>query len=247
MIKGILFDKDGTLFDFGASWSAWAVALLEDLSGGDRASSVRLASLIGFDLSRGVFLPDSFVISGTSDQIVEALLPGLPGANGAALLQRINRAAAETHMVPAVPLAPLLKVLSDRGLRLGVATNDAEAPARAHLKVAGITDHFEFVAGYDTGHGAKPDAGMCLAFADHLGVAPQDCVMVGDSLHDLHAGRAAGMISVAVLTGMADAATLAPYAEVVLNDIGGLPEWLDARQANNPDHPRQKTTQSVVI
>jgi phosphoglycolate phosphatase len=150
-------------------------------------------------------------------------------------------------MVPAVPLAPLLKVLSDRGLRLGVATNDAEAPARAHLKVAGITDHFEFVAGYDTGHGAKPDAGMCLAFADHLGIAPQDCVMVGDSLHDLHAGRAAGMISVAVLTGIADAATLAPYAEVVLNDIGDLPEWLDARQANNPDHCRQKTTQSVAI
>jgi len=42
----------------------------------------------------------------------------------------------------------------------------------------------------------------------------------------LHAGHAAGMRTVAVLTGMADEATLAPLADVVLPNIGHLPEWL---------------------
>jgi phosphoglycolate phosphatase len=55
--------------------------------------------------------------------------------------------------------------------------------------------------------------------------------MVGDSRHDLEAGRAAGMRTVAVLTGIAGAADLAPHADVVLADIGGLPGWLDGISA----------------
>ena len=43
------------------------------------------------------------------------------------------------------------------------------------------------------------------------------------------AGRAAGMVTVAVLTGTAPEAELAPYADVVLPDIGYLPAWLDSR------------------
>jgi phosphoglycolate phosphatase len=50
--------------------------------------------------------------------------------------------------------------------------------------------------------------------------------MVGDSAHDMHAGHAAGMRRVAVLTGIADHAELAPHAEVVLPDIGHLPGWI---------------------
>ena len=50
--------------------------------------------------------------------------------------------------------------------------------------------------------------------------------MVGDSRHDLIAGRAAGMQTVGVLTGMAELADLAPFADVVLPDIGHLPLWL---------------------
>jgi phosphoglycolate phosphatase len=51
-------------------------------------------------------------------------------------------------------------------------------------------------------------------------------VMVGDSLHDLVAGRAAGMQTVGVLTGPACRAELAPCADAVLPDIGHLTEWL---------------------
>ena len=47
--------------------------------------------------------------------------------------------------------------------------------------------------------------------------------MVGDSTHDLMAGRAAGMPTIGVLTGMAGAATLAPYADIVLSNIGEIP------------------------
>ena len=68
---------------------------------------------------------------------------------------------------------------------------------------------------------------MCAAFARQLGLDPARVVMVGDSLHDLQAGRAAGMRTVAVLTGMAGTADLAPHADVVLPDIGHLAGWID--------------------
>ena len=44
--------------------------------------------------------------------------------------------------------------------------------------------------------------------------------MVGDSRHDLQAGRAAGMVTLGVLTGPATAAELADVADAVLPDIG---------------------------
>ena len=107
-----------------------------------------------------------------------------------------------------------------------MATNDSEAPARQHIAAHGLTALFDFIAGYDSGHGAKPGPGMCLAFARQLGLDPSRVAMVGDSLHDLHAGRAAGMRTIGVLTGMASASVLAPHADVVLPDIGAIPGWL---------------------
>ncbi len=99
------------------------------------------------------------------------------------------------------------------GLALGVATNDAEAPARAHLAAVGQEHAFDFIAGYDSGFGGKPGPGMCLGFAKAVGLVPEHVLMVGDSTHDLEAGRAAGMRTVAVLTGMAEAEVLAPIGD----------------------------------
>ena len=61
-----------------------------------------------------------------------------------------------------------------------------------------------------------------------MGLAPARIVMVGDSPHDLSAGRAAGMQTVGVTTGPIPAEALAPLADAVLPDIGHLPGWLGA-------------------
>ncbi len=229
-IKGVLFDKDGTLFDFAATWEAWAESFLLRLSDGDRGQAMRLGAQIGFDLQSCKFARDSIVIAGTAGQVAEALLPHVPGMAGPDLLTILNEEAENAPQREAVPLVPLLGALRARGLKLGVATNDAEAPARAHLNTAGITDLFDFIAGFDSGFGGKPAPGQMLAFAAHVGLDPGTIVMVGDSTHDLRAGRAAGMRTIAVLTGLATRDDLVPLADVVLPDIGHLPDWLDSPQ-----------------
>ena len=227
MIRAVLFDKDGTLFDFAATWEAWAVSFLMRAAEGDRIRATEIGHQIGFDLPARRFAPDSVAIAGTPDQVAEALLPHFPETGFESLLDMVNDEAEQAPQAQAVPLAPFLDGLNARGLLLGVMTNDAEAVAHAHLGAAGVVDRFDFVAGFDSGHGAKPSPAPLLAFCAAVDVAPGDAVMVGDSTHDLIAGRRAGMRTVGVLTGMAGTDTLAPHADAVLPDIGHLPDWLD--------------------
>lgn len=226
-LDGVIFDKDGTLFDFRQSWGGWVARLVRGLAA-DEGEAAALADRVGHDLAAAAFRRDSPVIAGTPDDVADALLPALPGLTRAALIGRMNALAETTPMAEAVPLVPALTALRTRGLRLGLATNDGEGPARAHLAAHGVAKLFDFVAGYDSGHGAKPGPGMLLAFAARFALAPARVAIVGDSRHDLMAGRAAGMRTVAVLTGVAEAAELAPLADAVLTDIGGLAAWIDA-------------------
>ncbi|WP_333712470.1 HAD family hydrolase [Yoonia sp.] len=228
MIKGIIFDKDGTLFDFNATWGAWARQMLAEETGGDPLLFARLAEALGYDAAAGRFEAGSIVIAATVAEVADVFQSVLPALDRDALLDRMNAASAMVAQVEAVPLRPYFAGLHGSGLRLGIATNDAEAPARQHLLRAEVAHFFDFIAGYDSGFGAKPATGQLLAFCDRVALDPAHCLMVGDSTHDLHAGRAAGMRTVGVLTGPALQDDLAPLADVVLAHIGQIPAWLAA-------------------
>ncbi len=228
MIKAVIFDKDGTLFDFRQSWGAWTLALLDKLQPVTRGD---LGQVLGFDREGFSFAPDSAVIAHTTFDIADLILPHLDGVSMPALLQIMNDLGTSAPMVPAVDLPKVLAGLKAKGLALGLATNDTEVPARAHLAGAGVTHLFDFVAGCDSGFGGKPEPGQLLAFAAHVALAPAQIAMVGDSLHDLDAARRAGMKAVGVLTGPATRAHLTPHADVVLGTIAELGPWIDGMNA----------------
>lgn len=225
-IEALLFDKDGTLFLFEETWAVWANSVLLRLADDDPAHARAIGQKIGFDTERRNFQPNSVVIAGTPSEIVKELVRHVSLAPDD-LETLLNEEAAATPQVEAVALTSYLKNLRKRGLKIGVATNDAEMPAKAHLDAANVTGLFDFISGYDSGFGSKPAPGPCLAFSSATGIAPEKIAMVGDSLHDLHAGRAAGMKTIAVLTGIAPHSELAPFADVVLDHIGLIPAWLD--------------------
>ncbi|SLN17981.1 HAD family hydrolase [Ruegeria meonggei] len=225
-IDAILFDKDGTLFDFADTWGAFGRNVLMRLADGDLRRATELGHVIGFDLEQVTYSADSIVVAATADEIAATLAPHVPELTQAELVDLLNSEAATAAQAPAIPLLPFLEGLRQAGFKLGVATNDSEAPALQHLESVGIRGHFDFVAGYDSGHGHKPGPGQLLAFSAHVGVEPARVAMVGDSLHDLQAGRAAGMTTIGVLTGVAPAEALLPMADVVLPDIGHIPGWL---------------------
>ena len=227
-IAGLLFDKDGTLFDFRQTWDGWAGRLIAELAANDPVLMQDVACAVGYDLHGGGFRSDSPFIAGSNDQVAQALAQVLPQYQPDELEYLLSIRATEATLAPAVDLLPFLKGLAARGLSLGVMTNDSEYSARAHLSEAGVESQFHFIAGFDSGFGAKPAPGPLLAFADHVGLEPDTVVMVGDSTHDLLAGRRAGMRTLGVLTGTALTEDLSPLADAVLPDIGHIPAWLDA-------------------
>ena len=227
-IDGLLFDKDGTLFDFHATWSSWAAALITRLAEGNAARRARLAEVMLYDLETGRFDLASPVVAHTNWEAAECVAQALPGRDVAQLERLLAEEALNAPLAPAVPLGPLLDGFAAQGIALGVMTNDTETVAHAQLREAGVHGHFRFIAGFDSGFGAKPSPAPLLAFAEATGLAPGRIAMIGDSPHDLVAGRAAGMHTVGVLTGVAVADDLSPHADAVLANIGQLPGWLAA-------------------
>ncbi len=227
-VDGLLFDKDGTLIDFHGTWDVWAAEIIDQLAGGDPVLKANIAGVIDFDLELGRLLPQSIAIAETNRDISQAVADVLPGRHVDEVEQFLITSGANAPVVPVLPLMPFLEGLARRGITLGMLTNDSEFGARAHLRTLGIEAHFDFIAGFDSGFGAKPAPEPLLHYAMIHGLSPERVAMVGDSVHDLMAGRAAGMQTIGVLTGPAEEHHLAPYADVIFPDIGHIPGWLSA-------------------
>jgi phosphoglycolate phosphatase len=229
-IAAILFDKDGTLIDFDGTWGPATYAVMRALAKGDEAAMARQAAALHFSLETRRFLMTSPLIAGSSASYGSLWGEALGRSDLDALRREIDELTAVESLKALTPIgrpSDVLTSLKARGLRLGLATNDSEVSARRQVAALGLGDHLDFIAGYDSGHGGKPAPGMALAFARQIGVSTAEIAMVGDTLHDLRAARAAGALAVAVLTGPAEIEDLANEADHVLDDIGGLVDLVD--------------------
>lgn len=229
-LAGVLFDKDGTLVDIARTWNPTLHEVMRVQSNGEPDTLARLAQALDFDLENGRLRRTSLFIAGSWPQYGPLWAQALGRANDSALhdeTRALLRDAAKRHVVPIGDPGGVARALLTRGLRLGLATNDAELAARDQAYRLGLGESFEFFAGYDSGHGSKPEPGMVLAFAGHIGVVPARVALVGDSNHDLIAARRAGAVSIAVLTGPATAAELAPNADYIIETIADLPSLLE--------------------
>jgi phosphoglycolate phosphatase len=228
-IKGLLFDKDGTLIDFDKTWGPAAFEVMREMAGGDEAIVARLASLNHYIVAEKRFLRSSPLVAGSSASYGALWADALGRPNGPDLHAEMDRRFKHWGLAMVSPIGEPLKVLealAAEGYRLGIATNDAEASALVQADRLGLMPHLDFVAGYDSGHGGKPEPGMVLAFAEKIGARSAEVALVGDSTHDLQAARSAGAVAIAVLTGPAPRHELEPHADHVVDSIADLPAYL---------------------
>lgn len=230
MLRALLFDKDGTLVDFHATWGPATRHAVQELSGGDANLSDALMEIADYDRAEGRLRPGSPLIAGSSADYGPdwaRVLGEAPGDGFNRRLDAVFGAAALASVAEVAEAGSVLSTLAGRGYRLGMLTNDSEAAALQQCERLGHLPHLKAVIGYDTGHGRKPAPGPVLAFARQIGVEPQAVAVIGDSVHDLAAARAAGALAIAVLSGPADRATLAPHADQVIDSIADLPALLE--------------------
>lgn len=94
-----------------------------------------------------------------------------------------------------------LRLLAARGVRLGCVTNKAARFTEPLLAALGVADHFGIIISGDSLPEKKPSPLPLQHAAQHFGVAPPDALMVGDSISDVKAARAAGFAVVCVSYG----------------------------------------------
>jgi phosphoglycolate phosphatase len=223
--RGILFDKDGTLFDYAKSWAA---INLDAARIAARSDPALLASLLvrgGADPETGLATADTLLAAGNAAEIAAdwaAHGSPLEARELTHLLDELFRDAV-SRMVPVTDLPALFARLKAHGVCIGIASSDGAAAVADTVTHFGLTAFVDFIAGYDSGHGYKPEAGMFTAFCAACRLKPSEVAMVGDNLHDMEMGRRGGAgWRIGVLTGTGTRASLAHASDMVLESIAGM-------------------------
>jgi phosphoglycolate phosphatase len=231
-IKGILFDKDGTLVDFQKTWYALADLMALHAAEGDRARADALMVKAGYDYAKHRFSADSIFASGTNADIVALWYPLADEKRRREMTSYFDTFTAEQGALQSVPLPgsrEAVAALHRAGFRMGVATNDSTGGAEKTLLALGIAQMFDAAYGYDAVANPKPAPDTITAFCDLTGLKPSEVAMVGDNRHDLEMARAGGAgLAVGVLSGTGTRESLLPLADVVLDSIVDLPAYLAA-------------------
>jgi pyrophosphatase PpaX len=107
-------------------------------------------------------------------------------------------------------VAATLEKLHARGHALAVVTSKAEPLAHRGLAHVGLDGFFDVVVGLESCTRHKPDPEPVRVALDRLGVRAENAAFVGDSPHDMAAGRAAGVTTIAALWGPFNRTQLAP-------------------------------------
>ena len=226
-LRALLFDKDGTLLDYDRTWVPINREVARHAASGDEALANELLALGGHDPVTDRVAAGSTFAGGSLDGIVDMLARHLGRRTPPGLFDSVARLFRDGGGQNSVLLAgarEALVALRGRGFILGLATNDTAAGLEASLARHAILELFAFTVGCDSGHGAKPEAGMVRAFAGAVDVAPRDIAVIGDSIHDLEMGARAGVgLKVAVLSGTSGRDDLGAHADLVLASVADMP------------------------
>lgn len=230
-ISGILFDKDGTLLDYDKSWEPVNRRCALHAADGDLELADRLLRACGMDTETGETLADSLFAAAAPSEIAAGMIAAGSKHDVVELTRHLDRFFLEgaSNSVPVADLQAIFLRLKARGLKLGIASSDNEASIRLMAEGQHILPLLDYIAGYDSGHGVKPNPGMIEGFARECDMPAGEIAMVGDNTHDLHMARnAKAGLAVAVLTGTGTPASLSPFADHVLDSIEGLDRLLDS-------------------
>jgi phosphoglycolate phosphatase len=229
-IKGILFDKDGTLIDFMASWMPAIIEAANYFARDDQTTVNQMLEASGYDLGTHTIRAGSILAAANNALIAECWSECLTIDADCEMLNKLNEIFQHHNQhssIPVTDLHSLFNELISRGISLGLATSDSEQGAKKTLAALNVEPQMHFVCGYDSGHGIKPEAGMVHAFCQHLQLSPDEVIVIGDNIHDIHMAHNAGAkLAIGVLTGTSKAVNL-HEADYILDNIADIPELLD--------------------
>ena len=182
-VKAVMIDLDGTLLDTASDLATAANMMLRE---------VGLAELPPETIQ-------SYIGKGVEKLVKRSLTANMDGEPEAELFDRAmpiyERDYAKTLCVDTRPYPGVLDglcALRENGFRLACVTNKAEAFTLPLLRATGLLEFFDLVLSGDTLPKKKPDPLPLLHACKQFNIEPGEMLLIGDSLNDAQAARAAG-------------------------------------------------------
>jgi phosphoglycolate phosphatase len=214
-MRTAVFDLDGTLADTAVDLIAAANATLAEAGHGTPLDPLRDRATA---LAGGrAMLRAGLARAGAGEQEAEALYPRLLDRYAAAL-------AVETRLYDGAEAA--LDRLAAEGWQLAICTNKPERLARLLLEALGVAGRFVALLGADSLPWRKPDPRHLTETIARAGGEASRAALVGDTVSDREAARAAGIPCVLVGFGPEGGAVAALAPEAVVADFAELPAVL---------------------
>ncbi|OAB29950.1 haloacid dehalogenase [Paenibacillus macquariensis subsp. defensor] len=238
--EAILFDKDGTLFQFMMLWGNWAESVLTGMEkrltflGKDFTGSIagvlgtrhdQLGQVCGYDLHGPLAMATieethgilAWQLYAAGVPWNEALVQAIQICKDAMLDIRQNK--------PIVLMNGLLHFLQEceaASVRLGVVTSDETSSTVEQLHWAGISQYFEVIIGRDQVSQGKPHPEMVEKASHALGIEPQNIVVIGDTNADMQMGKQAGVKLTIGISILSESTECLLDADVMITDYRDL-------------------------
>ena len=185
MIKAVIFDMDGTIFDTEVVY---------------RKSWVTAAKEMGLEIDILSELPN---ITGrnhanTAQYFAEQYGTDFPFAQLFATMWKHSDRVLETNVPPRPYIPEVLESLRADGYLLAIASSTNRERVNRYLTVSGFAHYFDAVISGERVKNGKPAPDIFLLAAETLGVSPEECVVVEDSRQGVLAGINAGMPTVMI-------------------------------------------------
>lgn len=182
-IKTVVIDLDGTLLDTAMDLASAANKMLVEL-GKTELPLATIQSFIGKGIQK--LVKRSLTNSLETEPEPELFAKALP------IYERHYREHLYTYTRPYPGVVDGLNALKKDGFQLACITNKAEAFTLPLLRAANLLDYFEMVLSGDSLPQKKPDPMPLLHACKHFQIEPHELLLIGDSLNDAIAARAAG-------------------------------------------------------
>lgn len=173
MIKGILLDFDGTV--------------------GNTTKLILTSCRYATQLVMGKVMEDAFYCETFGLPLVKCVEHFADSPEQIEPMLKAYRAHNESHHDELIESFPGVKeafvALQEMGIKLAIVTSKKEPMGRRGLRCLDLEQHVQAVIGCDCVEHGKPDAEPMLKGAAALGLAPEECLCVGDSYFDLQSGH----------------------------------------------------------
>lgn len=235
-IETVLFDKDGTFIDLHYFWGKMTELRVKEIIKRFNLEADNFRKLclhLGYDINTGKMLSNGITALYSRSKIIEIFRGNLEEFDVfttdeelAEIFDYVSEIFYQDMVKYTKPIesaVEFIKVLYQKGVKLGVVTSDSVVSTELTLKNFGWEDLFEVVVGRETSNETKESGALTKIALEKLGANPKTTIMIGDAPMDYISAKNAGIENtILVATGQIDAVELQQMSDFVVNSLSEI-------------------------